>query len=252
MNNTLYQTMSPLKWPIATFVNMLTVVVGSSLGLLFQTVLNNDLQQLLFQAIGLATVLIAVKMMLRLPDGFLLAVVFSLIFGGIVGELLSLDRWLSGLSTYLAQVLKVEEGSFSQGLITAFLLFCVGSMTIVGALEEGMENKRELLYVKSTMDGISSIALASTFGIGVMFSILPMLIFQGGITIFSFTIKKWFDDKTIDTVSAVGGVLIFGIALRLLDIGNINLENLLPSLFIVGAFSKIIQTVKKKANESEI
>lgn len=243
--------MSQLKLPIATFVNMLSVVIGSSIGLLMQTALSDNLQQLLFQAIGLSTVLIAVKMMLRLPDGFLLAVVFSLISGGIVGELLSLDVWLSGLSSDLAHILEVEEGSFSRGLITAFLLFCVGSMTILGALEEGVENKRELLFVKSTMDGISSMALASTFGIGVMFSIIPMLIFQGSITIFSFKIKKWFDEKTIDTISAVGGVLIFGIAVRLLDLGNINLENLLPSLFIVVAFSKITQKVNKKANASE-
>ena len=238
--------MFKLKLPVATFVNILTVIAGSSIGLLLQTGLSDNIQAILFQAIGLGTILIAIKMMLKLPDGYLLSVIFSLICGGIIGEILSVDVWFGGLSSSLAQLLDIAEGGFSEGLITAFLLFCVGSMTIVGALEEGLENKRELLYVKSTMDGISSMALASTFGIGVMFSIIPMLIFQGGITVFSAWMKNWFDEKTIDAVSAVGGVLIFGIAIRLLSLGDIKLENLLPALFLIVIFSKITQNLSNK------
>jgi uncharacterized protein len=238
--------MQKLKLPLATFVNMIAVIAGSSVGLLLQAGISENIQQILFQSLGLGTVLIAIKMMLKLPDGYLLAVIFSLISGGVLGELLSLDVWFSGLSSSLAGMLQVSEGGFSQGLITAFLLFCVGSMTIVGALEEGLENKRELLYVKSTMDGISSVALASTFGIGVLFSIIPMLIFQGGLTVFSSWMKRWFDEKTIDAVSAVGGVLIFGIAIRLLELGDIKLENLLPALFLIVIFSKITQISSKK------
>ena len=180
-------------------------------------------------------------MALRLPDGYMLICIFSLVMGAIFGELIHLDQIISGLSESLKAMSGSTESQFSEGLITAFLLFCIGSMTIVGAIEEGLNQKRELLIIKSTLDGFSSIALAATFGIGVLFSVVPLLIFQGGLTVSAKKLKPVFDEKTIDVLSSVGGLLILGISFNLLGLGDINLENLLPALL----FSIVLVKLKK-------
>ena len=124
-------------------------------------------------------------------------------------------------------------------------------MTIVGAIEEGLNQNRELLIIKSTLDGFSSIALAASFGIGVLFSVIPLLIFQGGLTLGSKKLIYLFDQTTIDVLSSIGGILIIGIAINILGLGQINLENLLPSLllsvFLVKANQKWIERKKLKS-----
>ena len=226
-----------MNWPKATFVNMLTVTIGSLIGLWLKQFFSEDIQDIVFQAVGLGTLLIGIKMALRLPDGYLLVFMFSLIIGAILGQLVRVDLIFSDFSDSLKLVIGNSDSQFSEGLITAFLLFCVGSMTIVGALEEGLHNKKELLYVKSMLDGFSSIALASTYGIGVLFSIIPMLIFQGGLTMLAFRLKHIFSQNVQDSLSAIGGMLIIGISILLLKLGEISLENLLPSLLVVSILS---------------
>jgi len=227
--------------PWGTLINVVTVVVGSLLGLLLQQIFTEEIEKIVFQAIGLGTILIGLKMSLRLPDGHMLILIFSLILGGVFGELVNLDNWILGLSESLKQGLGLTESRFSEGLITAFLLFCVGSMTIVGAIEEGLNQNRELLIIKSTLDGFSSIALAASFGIGVLFSVIPLVIFQGGMTLSAKLLARVFDQTTTDVLSAVGGVLIIGISINILGLGEINLENLLPSLLLCVLLSKANQ-----------
>lgn len=233
-----------LQWPIATFVNMLAVAIGSILGLLLQSVFNEDIQGIVFQAVGLGTILIGLKMALRLPDGYMLIFIFALILGGIIGEVIGLAEWMASLSDQLKSFVGATDSKFTEGLITAFLLFCIGSMTIVGALEEGLSKNRSLIYVKSTLDGFTAIALTASYGIGVLFSIIPMLIFQGGITVLAEKLKPIFDDKTLDLVSAVGGILIIGISINMLQLGEITLENLLPAILVAIIFSKAYQRYK--------
>ena len=126
----------------------------------------------------------------------------------------------------------IQEARFVEGLITAFLLFCIGSMTILGALNEGLEGDRKLLMVKSLLDGVSSIAFASSYGWGVLFSIFPMLFFQGGITVLAWQLKPYLNAETIDVLSATGGLLIVGIGINLLGLADIRVENLLPALLV--------------------
>lgn len=221
------------KLPIGTFINMATVVVGSLIGVSLQQVFPDNIQSIIFQAIGLASLLIGIQMSLKVPDGYLLILIFSLILGGIIGEVIHLDIWLTSMGDRLKQLVSVSDSRFTEGLVTAFLLFCIGSMTIVGAIEEGLRGKRELLLIKSTLDGITSIAFASTYGIGVLFSIIPMLILQGGMTLLAKQLESFFTNVIIAQISATGGLLIVAIGLRLLNIGQINIENLLPSLLIV-------------------
>lgn len=224
-------------WPKATFINMLTVTIGSLIGLWLKQFFSSDIQSIVFQAVGLGTLLIGIKMALKLPEGYLLVFMFSLIIGAILGQWLRVDLIFNDFSDSIKIMIGNNDSQFSEGLITAFLLFCVGSMTIVGALEEGIQNKKELLYVKSLLDGFSSIALASTYGVGVLFSIIPMLIFQGGLTMLASRLKNIFSHKVQDSLSAIGGMLIIGISILLLKLGEISLENLLPSLVIISIMS---------------
>ncbi|MFT4533903.1 MAG: putative membrane protein YqgA involved in biofilm formation [Saprospiraceae bacterium] len=225
--------------PIGTVINVVAVIIGGLLGLFLKQFFTTGMESIIFQALGLGVILIGLKMALKLPDGYMLVCIFSLVLGGIVGELIQLDGIILSLSERLKSFSGSSDSSFSEGLITAFLLFCIGSMTIVGAIEEGLNQKRELLIIKSTLDGFSSIALAATLGVGVLFSVIPLLIFQGGLTMSAKKLKPLFDKTTIDVLSSVGGILILGISMNLLGLGDINLENLLPALVLCIILSKI-------------
>lgn len=244
-----------MNWPKATLINMLTVTIGSLIGLWLKQFFSEDIQAIVFQAVGLGTLLLGIKMALRLPEGYLLVFMFSIIIGAILGQMLRIDLIFNDLSDSLKLWVGNSDSQFSEGLITAFLLFCVGSMTIVGALEEGLQNKKELLYVKSMLDGFSSIVLASTYGVGVLFSIIPMLFFQGGLTLMAFRLKHIFSQNVQDSLSAVGGILIIGISILMLKLGTIQLENLLPSLLIISILSyyyekyQIIKKMKETLHE---
>lgn len=220
-------------WPKGTIVNIITVSIGSIIGLLLQKTFPDNIQVIVFQAIGLSTLLLGMKMALKVEGNYILIVIFSMIMGGIFGEVIGLKDLLFQLSDGVKAIFTIEDNLFTTGLITAFLLFCVGSMTIVGAIEEGLEGKRDLLYIKSTLDGFTSIALASTYGIGVLFSIVPMLIFQGGITILAKKLEHFLTANIINQLNGVGGLLIIGIGINLLKIGEVNIENLLPALIFV-------------------
>ncbi len=227
------------RLPIGTLINIGTIIIGSLIGMGFQQTFPPNVKVIIFQALGLATLLIGIQMSLKMPEGYLLVIIFSLIIGGIMGEILQLDQQLQSLGAWLKTTLNIGDEKFTEGLITASLLYCVGSMVIVGAIEEGISGNRELLMVKSALDGVSSIAFASTYGIGVLFSIFPMLLIQGGITILANQVKHFFTPTIIAQLSSVGGLLILSIAIKLLNLGDINIENLLPSLVIVVLFTWI-------------
>lgn len=207
--------MQQTRWPLGTLLNVATVMIGSLIGLGLQHTFTPGMQAIVFQAVGLGTVLIAIKMMLKLPGGDMLIFIFSLISGGLLGNMIQLDAIMQGFSTLIQDRMGNADHGFTEGMITAFLLFCVGSMTIVGALEEGLTGKRELLVVKSTLDGFSAVALAGTYGIGVAFSVIPLFIFQGSLTLLAKKGKTFFDERTVDIISGIGGALIFGIAINL-------------------------------------
>lgn len=233
------------RLPIGTFINMGTVIIGSLIGLWLQQAFPPNIKVIIFQALGLATLLIGIQMSLKMSDGYLLIIIFSLIIGGIIGEILQIDQQLQALGEWFKNTLNIGDEKFTEGLITASLLYCVGSMVIVGAIEEGISGNRELLMVKSTLDGVSSIAFASTYGIGVLFSIFPIFLIQGGMTILANQMKPFFTPTIIAQLSSVGGLLILGIGIKLLNLGNINIENLLPSLLVIVFFTWIYDKWKR-------
>ena len=231
---------------------MATVVIGSLLGLFLQQFFPPNIEAIIFQAIGLGTLVIGINMSLKVPDGYFLIFIFSLIIGGIVGELIGVQAYLQQMGEGIKSLFNIEESQFTEGLVTAFLLFCIGSMTIVGAIDEGIRGNRELLSIKSTLDGITSIAFAATYGIGVLFSIFPMLLFQGGMTILASRLQHYFTATIIAQISGLGGVLIIAIAINMLELGSINIENLLPGLVIVIILTSIYDSWKKTNIKSKI
>ena len=217
--------------PFGTLFNVVTVIFGSSLGLLFKRVISRDLNKKIFFVMGLFTLVLGFSMAIETTNFILMFL--SIVFGTLIGEDWDLDHCIQNLTEKIKRKINVKDKNFSDGLVTAFLLFCIGSMTIVGSIDEGLGKNPDILYTKGVMDGISSIVLASTFGIGVLFSVFPMLIFQAGITLTVFYYKDFFPIELIDHISAVGGVLIIAIGFKILGYKKINPTNMLPSLLVL-------------------
>lgn len=218
--------------PVGSIVNAATVIVGSIVGMLIRRSLPERIKGIIFQAVGLATLVLAMQMSLQEGGDFLI-LIFSLILGGILGEVLKLDVRLDAFGDALKSRIKIKNERFTEGLVTAFLIFCVGSMTFVGALNEGLSGDRTLIFSKAILDGFTSIVLASVYGVGVLFSALPLFVVQAGLTLLASQFQMLFPEALIVQLTAVGGVLILGIGLGLLEIKQIKTVNMLPSLLVV-------------------
>ena len=225
------------KLPIGTFINMAAVLVGSLIGLLlhqFVPDIQHDVSLITEQALGIGILILGIQMSLKIKDEMMLIFIISLIIGGILGEWLGLKEMLEGWKSWFELNFRMGQERFSTGLIAAFVLFCASPITIVGAIEEGIQNKRELLIVKSIFDAIMAIVLTSTYGgIGVLFSILPMLLIQGGLTLIAGKAKSIFTKSIISQISAVGGALLIALALKVLVIEDLKVASLAPAFVIV-------------------
>ncbi|MBD3216990.1 MAG: DUF554 family protein [candidate division Zixibacteria bacterium] len=215
---------------LGTLVNTGAVIAGSLVGILIHAHLPDRLTRIAFQGIGLFTLFIGVKM--AWETGSLLILIFSMVIGSIIGELIDLDKHLGNLSEKLKAKLKSKNENFTEGLITAFLLWCMGSMTIIGAMEEGFGDPPNLLLAKSVLDGFSSVALAASMGIGVMFAAIPLLIYQGGLTLLAASLRDVMADPVVAEMTAVGGLLLIGLGINILEIKKLKILNMLPALVV--------------------
>lgn len=220
-----------MEMPWGTLVNVLAVLAGGGLGLLLRSRFTQRYETIVFQGIGLFVLLIGLKMAWETQNPLLMLI--ALVSGALVGEWLRLESRMEAWSEGIKQKFGQKEDHFNAGLITAFLLFCMGSMTVVGALNEGMNGDRELLYTKSLMDGISALVLASSLGVGVLFSVIPMLLFQGGITLLAGQIKPWVSEVMVQEIAALGGLMIVAIGINILGMAKIRVMHLLPGLITV-------------------
>jgi hypothetical protein len=214
-----------------TLINIAAIVVGGILGLLFRSRLPERITHSFFQAIGLFTLFLGFSMSLKTSNPLLL--VFSLILGALVGTMLRLQERMESGGTKIQKKLKIKGGQFSEGLVTAFLMFCMGSMTILGAIEEGLGNEPKLLLIKSLMDGFSSIALVAALGVGVIFSVIPLLVYQGGLTLIASWVGDSMSKVMIDELTATGGILLIGLGITILGIKKIEVLNLIPALLFI-------------------
>jgi len=225
---------------IGTIVNVLAIILGCSVGLILNTKFPEKIGKIIIQALGLAPLLIGAQMALKTNN--ILLVIFSLVIGGIIGEIIGIEEGLEKFGEKIKSRFKGGTTSerFVEGFITASLLYCVGSMAIMGALKEGLSGSPDILYTKSLLDGITSVAFTAAMGIGVLFSTIPVFLYQGGITLLARLIKDFLSPEIINEMTAIGGILILAIGFGLLEIKKIKVGNLLPAILVAGILAAII------------
>jgi len=212
-----------------TLVNVATVIAGSLLGCWAGGFLSARLRNTVMCGLGLAVLLIGLQ--LALQGKQLMVVIGSLILGGLIGEVLGVEQRLEAFGLRLQKRFS-GSGKVAEGFVTASLLYCVGAMAIMGALQDGTGGKPTILYAKAVLDGVASVALASSLGIGVLFSIVPLALYQGGITWGAGLATSVLTEKVIVEMNAVGGLLIAAIAFDLLGFKRLPVGNLLPAVFV--------------------
>ncbi|MDP8243414.1 MAG: DUF554 domain-containing protein [Candidatus Hinthialibacter antarcticus] len=224
-----------------TIVNAVAVFVGALVGLGFHGRISERYRTILFQALGLVTLLIGMKDAMQTQSVPLLAL--SMIAGGLIGEAIDIDKRFNQVGEWLKhRFAKPGDHQFVDSFVYTSLLFCVGAMTVVGSFRAGVQGDGEILYTKSLMDGHAAIFLASGMGAGVLASSLTVLVVQGGLTLlFMLTISD-LPETVVTEVGAAGGLLIAGIGLMLLDVVKIRLANLLPSMFVAGLLAWALLT----------
>jgi len=214
-----------------TILNVITVLIGGSLGTALGQRLPEKTRQTVMHGLGLVTIAVGVRMTLDTAN--ILIVMGSVLLGGIVGEWWQLEERLQAAGDALQERFQVGTGgTLAQGFVTASLIFCVGPMTILGSIQDGLIGDYTLLAIKSLLDGFAALALASSLGIGVLFSAVTVFVFQGGLSLLARLAQFGMTEAMIAEMTATGGALIMGIGLVLLDIKRIRLASYLPGIFI--------------------
>jgi len=228
---------------MGTLINALAILIGSTTGYVLQARFSEELKEHMLQAIGLVTILIGIQMGLKSEQ--ILYPLGGILLGGMVGYALKLEDRLERFGVFLSKRFSAEDNSstFVQGFVTSSLIFCVSPMTILGAINDGLSGDYQLLAVKSMLDGFTSMALAASLGAGVFFSIITILIVQGGFTLSAFWLSSFFTPNVITETTAAGGILIMGLGLTILNIRKLPAANFLPSIFIVPILVKIISAL---------
>lgn len=240
-----------------TIINIITVLVGGALGLRFGSRLPDRVRQTVVAGLGLFTAAIGLQMFFK--TGNAIVVLISLLIGGLLGEWWRIEDGLRGLGELLERrftinsatqavadtggnPLKLTETNFIKGFLTASLLFCIGPMTIIGSIQDGLTGDYSLLAIKSVLDGFASLAFASSLGVGVLFSTLVILVYQGGLSLLAFQAQALISPEMMNELTAAGGVLLLGVAISsLLEIKPIRVGNFLPALVIAPLIMGILQ-----------
>jgi uncharacterized membrane protein YqgA involved in biofilm formation len=218
-----------------TFLNIVTVILGGIIGLIFGTRIPDKLRATVIAGMGLFVTAMGMQMFMKTENP--LIVLGSLLIGTLLGEWMRIEDGLQNLGKYLEQRFskESEDGSnkFVRGFLTASLLFCVGPMTILGSIQDGLTGDYNLLAVKSVLDGFAALAFTSTLGVGVMFSTIVILVYQGGISLLAAQLNAVVTPPMLNELTATGGVILIGLAISsLLEIKKIRVGNMLPGLLI--------------------
>jgi uncharacterized protein len=225
-----------------TLVNTFAIILGGILGLALPR-LSQGIKSTVMQGLGLAVSVQGLMMAFKTSN--LLIVIGSLVIGGVLGELLQVEKGLEKLGGQLERLVGSRaKGKVAVGFVTTTLIYCVGAMAILGSIDSGVRLNHDMLYTKSMLDGFSAIIFASTLGIGVLFSSLPVLVYQGAIALSATLITSFISPGMLDAITAevtsVGGILIIGIGLNILEIKKINVANLLPSVVVAALLVPLV------------
>lgn len=229
---------------LGTLVNMVLIIIGSTVGILLKGVLQQRFKDTIMNALGLAVMFIGISGALQglmvvdkkgLETSNIMLMIISLALGAFVGELIDLEARLDRMGEFIKKYLKVkgEKGqNFVEGFVNSSLLFCVGAMAIIGSLKDGLSGDASTLFAKAFLDGTTSVFYASAFGIGVFFSIIPLGIYQGLITLSAKFIDPYLSDRLILNISFIGSILIFGIGINMVFGKKIKCGNILPAILV--------------------
>ena len=228
---------------IATMINVAFVLIGSGLGLAFKNLISARLMAILTQALGLCVLGVGVSSMVGTED--MLCVIVCMVAGTVIGHAVDIEGSLEGAGNLL-QVRMARGGGdsrFTEGFVTASLLFCVGAMAITGSIEAGLNHNYGIIVSKGVIDGVTAISFTATMGIGVAFSAIPLLVYQGGITLLAAWVGPYLPAAVVTEMTAVGGVLIVAIAFNMLGLGRekIKVGNMLPAMFLPIAYIPLAQ-----------
>ena len=237
---------------LGTIVNVATIIAGSLVGLVLRRGLSKRIMDTIMHGVSLAVILIgisgAIKSAFSIADdtistNYIMLTIVALAVGALIGELIQIERGIESFGRFFEKKLSQtgEPSTFAQGFVTATIVFCVGSMAIVGALEDGINSNSEILFAKSMLDGITSMIFASTMGLGVLFSAIAVGVYQGMITLLSIFIAPYLTGVVITQISLVGSVLIMAIGFNMLSVTKIKVGNLLPAIFIPVVYNVILQ-----------
>ena len=219
---------------LATIINVALVLLGSALGLLFKNKISNRFASILTSALGLCVLGIGISGMVGTADT--LCVIVCMVVGTLLGEAPNIEKRMDGLGDLLRRkLIRGENNSrFVEGFVTASVLFCVGAMAINGSMQAGMLGKYDILISKGVIDGVTAITFAAAMGVGVAFSAIPLLLYQGGLTIIFALVGQGMDPAVVTEMNAVGGTIIVGIALNMLGLPKekIRVGNMLPAIFL--------------------
>jgi uncharacterized protein len=228
---------------IGTLINVITVLVGTLVGVLLGNRLPERIRESVLNGLGLSTIGYAILSLVDAMNGQqnvpakFIVVLLSTLIGAVIGEILQLDNALTRFGGWLERKFARSDNAentarFVHGYIIASLVFCVGPMTILGSIRDGLTGDFSLLAIKSTLDGFAALAFAASLGIGVGFSIITILVFQGGISLLATFAQSVFSPPMLAVLSATGALLIIGIGLTLLDLRKIRMANFLPALLV--------------------
>jgi uncharacterized protein len=224
---------------LGTLVNGLLIIIGVIIGKLLNRI-PESMRTTVMYAIGLSVIVLGLQMGLK-SENFLIVIV-SLVMGAVFGELMQLEEKLNQLGLWLEKKMgsigSTGKGSIAEGFVTATLIFVIGAMAIIGALDSGIRGDHDVLYTKGLIDGFTSIILTTTLGVGVIFSAIPVMLYQGIIALFATQINTLIPqvlmDQFIVEMTATGGVMIFAIGLNLTGLVKIKVANLLPAIAVTG------------------
>ena len=236
---------------IGTIVNTLAVVVGGGAGLLLRSGIRERFKETLLQALGVSAMFIGISGALRgifVVDGSLLdtrntfLMIICLVLGALFGEWINIDLLMQRLGNFLRRKVKVkdEENSFAEGFVTTTIIICTGAMAIVGSFQDALLGDPSMLFAKSALDGVIAAILASTYGVGVLFSAIPLLVYQGSLTILAAWIKPILSDLMLFNISFIGSVLVFLIGVNMFFEKRIRIANFLPAMIFAAILSLFI------------
>lgn len=217
---------------VGTVINGVAILLGALIGLLFGKHISERFRTIVMQGLALCVVLIG--LLGAITTDSLMTLILCVVIGSILGEALQIETRLQGLGERVQRLFARggQSGTFSQGFVTASLVYCVGAMSIVGAMNSGLRGDHTTLVAKSLLDGMSAVIFASTLGLGVAFSALPVLVYQGLIALLAGWIEPVLTQEIITEMSAVGGLLILAIGLNMLEVVKIKVGNMLPAIFL--------------------